>query len=262
LRQKRDDTLPEAAKHCTSSVCDGPYVVGEGGEYRPGLIPTRCPLAPRNSVPCRIGVDHRRPRKTGPEFPLDVLACATHDSRFTLYPLGHVPYGRERVAPVTPSGDAVVTASPKSGTESEAAVAGWANTRFTAVADAATGKLWPRCGPGARRLTQESRVDDVSRLLTVNGGAAAVEAEVSRLTGVAHLVLRDAADALRQAEATVSQAKQLLPLLGKCAEGPGGLQRVLALGARAGLWGPVHLWTCGAVGPFRVLYPGTGMPSG
>jgi hypothetical protein len=227
------------------------------------MMPTRCPAAVPDEGPCRICIDYRRERKTGPEFPIAVLACSTHDLGFTLYPSGHVPYGRERVVAVTPAGDPVA-ATTKSVSDKETATPDWTSTRFTAVAAAAAGNLWPRSEPGPRRATQQSRVDDASRLLTVDGGAAAVKAEVGRVIGVAHLELRDAADLLGQTDDIRSQAMQLMPLLSKVAAGPRALERMLALGARAGLWGTVHLWArgAGASEPFRRLFPGIGAPSG
>ena len=39
-------------------------------------------------------VHHLRERKTGPQIPVTVVQCRTHRRAFTIYPLGHVPYGR------------------------------------------------------------------------------------------------------------------------------------------------------------------------
>jgi hypothetical protein len=49
-------------------------------------------------------VHHTRERKAGPQIQVTVAQCRTHRRAFTLYPLGHVPYGRLAVAPVTPDG--------------------------------------------------------------------------------------------------------------------------------------------------------------
>jgi hypothetical protein len=206
-------------------------------------------------------VDYYRERKTGPEFPIAVLACSTHDIGFTLYPSGHVPYGRERVVAVTPAGELVAPDAKSNGDKESAALEG---TRFAGVADAAAGKLWPRAEPGTRRATQQTRIDDAAKLFTIHGGAAAVDAEVSRVIGVAHLRLRDSAELLAQTDDMVNQAKELMPLLCKSAEGARALERVLALGARAGLWGTVHFWrlSAGGLAPFRKLFPGSGTPSG
>jgi hypothetical protein len=215
-------------------------------------MPTRCPAAPPGDERCRICVDHRRERKTGPQFAIAVLSCSTHGVRFSLYPSGHVPYGRERVAPVTPAGDLIV-ASPAGG--SDKPITQWTNTRFEAVADAAASNHWPRGAPVPRHATQQSRVTDASRLFTVDGGAGAVDAEVSRSLGVAHLLLRDVADFIATADVQ-GRAQQLKSLLDQSVAGPRALERVLALGARAGLIGRPYLWglaSGGEAGVRRVL---------
>jgi hypothetical protein len=180
-----------------------------------------------------------------------------------MYPLGHVPYGRERVAPVTPAGEPVVSPQPDdAGNESRAP--DLATTRFGAIADAAAGRLWPRDTPGRRRATQESRVVDASRLLTVDRAADAVSTEVSRVIGIACLALRDVAALLGSTTDVVERAKQLKPLLDHAVGGARALEHVLALGARAGLWGTVHLWATAAASavPFQMVFPGAGAPSG
>jgi hypothetical protein len=73
---------------------------------RPLVRPAACPAARAQPEPvaCRISVHHLRHRKTGPCFPIAVLRCAVHRGAFTVYPLGHRPYGRVGLAPVFPDG--------------------------------------------------------------------------------------------------------------------------------------------------------------
>ena len=102
-------------------IC-APYAADEGGAWRPvGAIP-QCPYS-EAPEPCRIVLHGFRERKTGPEFPIQVLHCGTHARYFTVYPMGHVPYGRVRMAPVDPGGDAL------EGVEGEVA-ASWRGTLF------------------------------------------------------------------------------------------------------------------------------------
>ena len=50
-------------------------------------------------------VDHYRARRTGPCFPLAVVGCSRHPlGRYTLYPPGHSPYGRQAVVSCSVSG--------------------------------------------------------------------------------------------------------------------------------------------------------------
>ena len=106
------------------------------------MLPARGPCGELDKRPCRLWFDHRRERKTGPEFPLTVLRCGAHDRcAFTLYPPGHVPYGRQRIAPVAPDGGAVRS-------EGDDALEVFCSTAFCAALDAAAGRPWPRDGQG------------------------------------------------------------------------------------------------------------------
>ena len=61
-------------------------------------FPCRGPCSSWDERPCRLASDHDRERKTGPCFPIRVMRCRVHGHGFTLYPPGHVPYGRKRLA--------------------------------------------------------------------------------------------------------------------------------------------------------------------
>ena len=80
-----------------------PYVAGEGGCPRPVKGIERCPWAVLGET-CKLERHSFRERKTGPRFALRILYCATHRRYFTVYPPGHVPYGRVAVAPVDERG--------------------------------------------------------------------------------------------------------------------------------------------------------------
>ena len=75
-----------------------PYVE-EDGRWRPVAV-SECPYGEG----CRITEHDYRPRKTGPGHPLAVKRCHVHMHYFTVYPPGQVPYGRQRIAPVTSAG--------------------------------------------------------------------------------------------------------------------------------------------------------------
>lgn len=93
----------EAEKLPETPFLVSPYVPGSGGALRPVVGIDRCPIG-RGGERCRLGKHHERNRTTGPCFPLWVMRCASHKVCFTVYPSGHVPYGRERVAPVSDAG--------------------------------------------------------------------------------------------------------------------------------------------------------------
>lgn len=138
------------------------YRADEAGVLRPQL-PSRCLYATR-AQRCRIVVDHYRFRKTGPCFPLAVVGCSVHSPRrYTLYPPGHVPYGRQPVAPYSPSGELLVDAASRQPP--------WEATLFAAALEAAKGEAWPSeslCDDPRRRRTQGRRLQRAGRLVGVH----------------------------------------------------------------------------------------------
>ncbi len=83
-------------------ICS-PYVVAEDDRLRPAGRLGQCPMA-AGFDGCRLVVHSYRGRKTGPGFALLVMYCHDHEKHFTVYPPGHVPYGRVAVAPVDVGG--------------------------------------------------------------------------------------------------------------------------------------------------------------
>ena len=175
-------------------------------------------------------IDYYRERKTGPCVPVAVLKCATHGNGFTLYPCGHVPYGRQ--------------------------------TKFSAALDAAKGKAWPRDGPGPCWTTQLQRLDELAALLGLEPAPpAALGEKLALLLDVPRLSLID--DTVRLARAVGFEARGiiLVATLERASKGRCVLERVLACGALAGLWRPVHLWRT-PTRPQCTVFPGRGAPSG
>ena len=116
-----------------------------------------CPCAD-DDRPCRLKKHSFRARKTGPKFPLRVMYCHTHQRYFTVYPMGHIPYGRESVVALDPQG------CPRDGEE------GWQKTFFrcrpkgVGRSDLVEGRCPRRSGRAA--LPNPSPVDRMERLFT------------------------------------------------------------------------------------------------
>ena len=106
------DTTTRARSLCQTTTAAArpfvvtPYLSNDDGELCPRM-PAYGPCGMGDERACRLVLDHHRPRTTGPCFPLMVLRCTTHDLGFTLYPPGHVPYGRRAIAPVAADGSLV-----------------------------------------------------------------------------------------------------------------------------------------------------------
>ena len=113
-------------------------------------MPPSCVHASPGDPACVLVVHHTRERKAGPQIPVTVAQCRTHRRAFTLYPLGHVPYGRLAVAPVTLDGQVVLStqSEPTAGDRRSPA---WRATRlgaaFAAIEDPTvklTDRRWGR----------------------------------------------------------------------------------------------------------------------
>ena len=193
------------------------------------LVPARPDVGPcsaRDDVPCAVCLDHLRQRSTGPCFALTVLRCLTHHFAFTLYPPGHVPYGRAAVVPVV-------------------AMA----TLFEAAADAAQGTAWARECPGGTSKwwgTQGRQVAVAVRLCGVLPALdpAAQQAQAAALR-VEMLLLVEQARAIAAVPGYRSRGQAVGAVLDRVLCGPCVLERILAAGHLAGLWGMPLLWEPG-----------------
>jgi hypothetical protein len=69
------------------------YVPGGAAVLEPAVMPPSCVHASPGDLACVLVVHHTCERKAGPQIPVTVAQFRTHRRAFTLYPLGHVPYG-------------------------------------------------------------------------------------------------------------------------------------------------------------------------
>jgi hypothetical protein len=134
---------PRSAQLAPRPFATVAYVPGEAAMLEPAVRPPSCVHASPGDLACVLVVHHMRERKAGPQIPVTVAQCRTHRRAFTLYPLGHVPYGR---LTVTLDGQVVVAtrSEPAAGARRSPT---WRATRlgaaFTAI-DGPTVKLTDR----------------------------------------------------------------------------------------------------------------------
>ncbi len=200
------------------------------------MLPERCVFAEATET-CSLSIDHYRPRKTGPGFPIAVVGCSRHPfGRFTLYPPGHIRYGRQPVVPCRPSSS--LQQDPDTGQPL------WQETLFGAALDAAQGQRWPAHSPAEdvrRRRTQGERLGWAGRLLGVHPDLDARTREwVATRLQVPTMTLRTAtsqwATSWQDRGTAVVGVLQSLSLDGSL------LDRLLAAGAVTGMWPSPQRW--------------------
>ena len=240
------------------------YVPGSASTLVPAVVPPACVHAAQGDPPCVLLVHHRRERKAGPQTPLTVMQCRTHGRAFTLYPLGHVPYGRLAVAPVALDGQVLFsTEREREFATGDRRSPAWRATQlgaaFAAV-DAPTVKLtdrrwWATQTP--ERLAQSAALLGVHPELPVpDADAIAFRLEVPRL------VLRQAADDYAHARGPAARGRVLVGVLDQLGADACLLDRILAAGVCAGCWGTVTRWEPASRGARGRVFPGCGPPDG
>lgn len=227
----------------------------------PVVMPRCCVHAVVEDEACVLVVHHVRERKTGPRIPVTVLQCRTHGRAFTLYPLGHLPYGRLTVAPVGLDGELLRS------TDGEPQVDGsrppaWSTTLFGSAFAAiheSTVKLtdprwWATEAP--ERLAKGAAILGVHPALSApTADAIAFRLEIPRL------VLRQAAGVYERARGRAARGGVLVGVLGELGDAC-LLDRVLAAGACAGCWGTVTRWDAASGGARGRVFPGRGAAAG
>lgn len=227
---KEFDLIQPHAKKPVFAVA--PYAPDDAGVLQVQL-PERCVHAgPRET--CSLYIDHRRVRKTGPGFPLAVVGCTRHRaSRYTLYPPGHVPHGRQAVVPCSPIGPLLqgrVSGQPP-----------WPATLFGAAAGRAGWRSHGSVDDVNRRRTQGRHLERSGDLLGVLPDIdSRIQERIATRLQVPTMRLRTAAHAWTRRWQTQSDAVitvlTALPIDGSL------LDRVLAAGMIAGLWPQPQRW--------------------
>ncbi len=223
-------------------------------------LPDVAPCNGQDGKPCCLFTHHTRARKTGPRFALQVMGCSAHGIYFTLYPPGHVPYGRERIAPVAPDG------SPCYGAEDASCFAG---TWFDAALDAAAGEAWPRDfneNQPSGKPRFGTQLNRLARACLLTGVASdlprAYRDTCVQVLAVPGQLLHDATQYIEVESGYRGRGRSVRAVLDHLAMGSSLFERLAACGAVAGLWPPLYLWQpdVGQLLPSRFQQPGTRAP--
>jgi hypothetical protein len=209
-----------------------------------------------------LRVHHRRERKAGPQVPLTVVRCRLHRRAFTLYPLGHIPYGRLAIAPVALDGEVLFSTEPEP-TASDGWSPAWRATQLGAAfaaLESPTAKVTDRrwwATQTLERLTQSATLLGIHPTIpTPDADAIAFRLDVPRL------VLRQAADDYARAHGRAARGRVLIGVMGQLGADACLLDRILAAGVCAGCWGTVTRWDRASRGARGRVFPGRGAPAG
>lgn len=217
-----------------------PYREQPDGRLEPD-IPSTGPCGATEDGACRLARNHIRKRKTGPRFPLTVMRCRPHRRGFTLYPPGHVPYGREAIAPVSCDGGKV---------HSEPDSEPWSATVFEVALDAEEGKPWVReASGGAERWwsTQGRRLERLVRWFALEPATGARQQQaIADVLVVALLLLIEQAQQIARRPGYRSRGSAVCAILAALTTAPVVADRLAAAGYLAGLWGRPHRWDAGS----------------
>jgi hypothetical protein len=200
-------------------------------------------------------VDHYRERKTGPKLALAVARFRVHLHAFTLYPAGHVPYGRRAVAPAAPDGSVLWRGDAERGQDAPA----WETTVFEAGLDARRGLRWSRSSPSKdsrRRRTQDRMLVLGATLLGLAEMDSGTRERIAERLGVACLEVLDRARGYRWAQTFRVQGRLIVESLERLPVRRSLCDDLLVCGAIAGLWGRPSRWDPGgpAGGVLRPLF--------
>lgn len=217
-------------------------------------LPTEGVCAGRDRLACKLNINHRRERSTGPCFALTVMRCRPHRCGFTLYPPGHVPYGRIGVAAVAPDG------SPVHGPDGAERYRG---TLFEASLDAAEQKPWHRDHPGGSTErwwgTQLRRLALAAQLLAVAPGVASRRREkVAEILGIDLLLLGEQAQKMHVARGYQQRGAAIRRVLDALPHSLFLPERLLECGYLAGCWGAAYRWVPQSASLYRQAFRAAG----
>jgi hypothetical protein len=188
----------------------------------------------RTESACRLVRDHERPRKTGPCFGVLVLRCQVHKLGFTLYPPGHVPYGRQALITLAPDGGRI-HGRPSAGRAS------FVGTLLSAVVAAAAGEAWGRSEQGGEAPWWGTQVRAIERAQQLVGVAPTLHADtrtrLAEALDVDGLLLRPLARS-DVPEGYRSRGERVCRVLDVLSGGLLGARRLHEAGAISALWGP------------------------
>jgi hypothetical protein len=250
LAQKRQvKPLKMTVQISSRASATRPFVVVEykliEGENPVAELPKVCPYADSSDAcRCQVAGNYYRDRQTGPEFPLLVAQCRFHRHDFTLYPEGHVPYGRKALAPSALDGAMLQHGEG----EDDAGLPMWSETVVDAALDADQGRLWAKSSPSRdefRRRTQGRWLSLVASLLGLVAQDSRSREQIAEQLGLAALEVMDAARVYTCARGLTERGRVIVGLVDRLPKRRRLYDDLLVCGALIGHWGRPMRWEAG-----------------
>ena len=184
---------------------------------------------------CVLGLKDWRERTTGPGFPLAVIGCKTHGVYFTLYPPGHVPYGRVSFAELALNGTPVEKGrGPPFG-----------HTYFDAALDAAAGIQWPKSSSEgsmqARFITQCRHMERCSLIFGLRKKMER-RGKVAEQLGIGGFLLEEARHRLLVDGGFGVEGQAICQVLNVLEETEPIFQRLATCGHYDDIWPQIQRW--------------------
>jgi len=204
-------------------------------------LPDVCPKGIEDPKPCKVFLDHNRDRLTGPCFPLHVVRCRGHNIAFTIYPPGHVPYGREQiVCNVAPDGNLVAE-------EKDEPLQSFEGTLFDAALDAANHKAWPKESQAGyqdgRFNTQINQIGRAGLLVGIAPGQEAKQREaIAEILDVPYQNVHESATLVKTEPDYKSFGQAICRILQAVPTNNTLFEQFAASGYEVGLWPPLYCW--------------------
>ncbi len=206
-----------------------------------------CPKGRNDGEQCHISINHYRQRKTGPCFPIAVVGCYKHDFYFTLYPPGHLPYGRQPLmANLSVDGNSV-TFESDSMHGSENKLNSFKDSLFDAVLDAYHSKIWSKestTGSMEPRFnTQLRKLDWASRLLGVHDALDIKQSEeIIQILNLKGQMIAESLSELKHQATAKKQGQVICQLLMMLPQTLSLFERLTEAGSVALLWPTPFFW--------------------
>lgn len=209
------------------------YYYDEEGDFGP----TFPDFGPCNEIggPCQLGLKAWRSRKTGPTPRLAVIYCKTHKVNFTIYPPGHVPYGRVSLVELSLSGIPIDKGRDPP----------FSHTYFDAALDAAAGIAWPKSTEEGsmqpRFLTQCRHLERCCLLFGLNKDEPKWREGVAEQLGIGGLLLEETRHILLTGGYRAS-GTAVCQILREIRETEATFQRLATCGDYPKFWPQIKRW--------------------